>query len=175
VCEQLRLRSQGLLEGSDLPSLQRREHELHVALRRQLAASLPDYMLPSSTLLLEELPRLPNGKLDRKALPPASVEASPCSGYWGQLAGTGTPPAYGGVAPWAPCGYTPQQVQGAYGIAPAVAYVGLGIAAFGLLWSKPWGPTAVAADLMALLLVSIHAEWDLVTFLAPAAGPPKDS
>ncbi|TMK38603.1 MAG: serine protease [Actinobacteria bacterium] len=53
--------------------------------------------------------------------PPASVEASPCSGYWGQLAGTGTPPAYGGVAPWAPCGYTPQQVQGAYGIAPAVA------------------------------------------------------
>ena len=62
-----------------------------------------------------------------------------------------------------------------YGIAPAVAYVGLGIAAFGLLWSKPWGPTAVAADLMALLLVSIHAEWDLVTFLAPAAGPPKDS
>ena len=73
--EQLRLRSQGLLEESDLPSLQQREHELHVALRRQLAASLPDYMLPSSTLLLEELPRLPNGKLDRKALPPASAEA----------------------------------------------------------------------------------------------------
>jgi hypothetical protein len=28
----------------------------------------------------------------------------------------------------------------------------------------------VAADLMVLLLVSIHAEWDLVTFLAPTAG-----
>jgi hypothetical protein len=35
---------------------------------------------------------------------------------------------------------------------------------------KPWGASAVAADLMALLLVSIHAEWDLVTFLAPLAG-----
>jgi hypothetical protein len=29
---------------------------------------------------------------------------------------------------------------------------------------------AVSADLMALLLVSIHAEWDLVTYLAPIAG-----
>jgi hypothetical protein len=33
-----------------------------------------------------------------------------------------------------------------------------------------WSADAVAADLMALLLVSIHAEWDLVTYLAPIAG-----
>jgi hypothetical protein len=58
-----------------------------------------------------------------------------------------------------------------YGIAPAIAYVGLAAAAFAVLRGCPWGPTAVAADLMALLLVSIHAEWDLVTFLAPGAGP----
>jgi len=31
----------------------------------------------------------------------------------------------------------------------------------------------IAAALMALLLVSIHAEWDLVTFLAPEAKPPS--
>ena len=35
-------------------------------------------------------------------------------------------------------------------------------------------PSAVAADLMALLLVSIHAEWDLVTYLAPIAGRSND-
>jgi hypothetical protein len=59
-----------------------------------------------------------------------------------------------------------------YGIAPALVYVGLGIAGFGLLSDRPWGTIAVAADLMALLLVSIHAEWDLVTYLAPIAGSP---
>jgi len=58
-----------------------------------------------------------------------------------------------------------------YGIAPALAYVGMGIASIGLIARQPWGAGALAADLMALLLVSIHAEWDLVTYLAPIAGP----
>ena len=63
-----------------------------------------------------------------------------------------------------------------YGVAPAIVYVGLGIAALGLLSGKTWGTTGIAASLMALLLVSIHAEWDLVTFLAPSSGqPPPDS
>jgi hypothetical protein len=57
-----------------------------------------------------------------------------------------------------------------YGVAPAIVYVGLGVAAAGLLAGASWGTAAVAADLMALLLVSIHAEWDLVTYLAPGAG-----
>jgi hypothetical protein len=57
-----------------------------------------------------------------------------------------------------------------YGLAPAIVYAGLAVAALGVLRGWPWGPTAVAADLMALLLVSIHAEWDLVTYLAPIAG-----
>jgi lysylphosphatidylglycerol synthetase-like protein (DUF2156 family) len=61
-----------------------------------------------------------------------------------------------------------------YGIAPALVYVGLGGAAFGMWRGWAWGETAVAVDLMALLLVSIHAEWDLVTFLAPMAGKPLD-
>src|SRR6476646_4442908 len=57
-----------------------------------------------------------------------------------------------------------------YGIIPAAVYVGLGGAAVAVLWGCSWSASAVAVALMALLLVSIHAEWDLVTFLAPMAG-----
>jgi hypothetical protein len=56
-----------------------------------------------------------------------------------------------------------------YGIVPALAYVGLASAAVGALISAAWAASAVAAALMALLLLSIHGEWDLVTFLAPRA------
>ena len=57
-----------------------------------------------------------------------------------------------------------------YGAAPAIACLGLIVAAVALFRGSAWAPAAVAADLMALLLISIHAEWDLVTFLAPMAG-----
>jgi hypothetical protein len=57
-----------------------------------------------------------------------------------------------------------------YGIIPALVYVGLGVAAAMILWGSSWGPSAIAAALLALLLVSIHGEWDLVTFLAPISG-----
>jgi hypothetical protein len=58
-----------------------------------------------------------------------------------------------------------------YGVAPAIVYVGLAGAALAVLGGARWASTAVAGDLMALLLVSIHAEWDLVTYLAPRATP----
>ena len=52
------------------------------------------------------------------APPPAAfVSAQPCSTYWGQKQAVGFTNPYGsGTLPYAPCGYTPDQVKGAYGI-----------------------------------------------------------
>jgi hypothetical protein len=57
-----------------------------------------------------------------------------------------------------------------YGAAPAIVYFGLAGAALAVFRGQQWAASAIAADLMVLLLVSIHAEWDLVTYLAPGAG-----
>ena len=49
--------------------------------------------------------------------PPAFVSAHPCSSYWAQLQATGFTNPYGtGTLPFTPCGYTPQQIKGSYGI-----------------------------------------------------------
>ena len=51
--------------------------------------------------------------------PPAAafVNAPPCSAFWAEKLATGLPNPYGsGSLPYAPCGYTPQQVRGAYGL-----------------------------------------------------------
>ncbi|MDV9034465.1 amino acid adenylation domain-containing protein [Pseudomonas sp. RAC1] len=50
------------------------DEALRSELRTHLAASLPDYMVPQHLLVLERMPQLPNGKLDRSALPLPDTE-----------------------------------------------------------------------------------------------------
>ncbi|MBV9110805.1 MAG: amino acid adenylation domain-containing protein, partial [Gemmatimonadetes bacterium] len=45
-------------------------------LKAHLSASLPDYMVPGAFVALPALPRTPNGKVDRAALPDAEASAS---------------------------------------------------------------------------------------------------
>ena len=55
---------------------------------------------------------------DPKASPPgAFVNAPPCSTYWAQQVDTTQTNPYGAnPLPYAPCGYTPSQIRGAYGL-----------------------------------------------------------
>jgi amino acid adenylation domain-containing protein len=46
-------------------------------LRKQLKLRLPDYMIPSSLMLVSELPRTDNGKINRMALPAPSPHRPP--------------------------------------------------------------------------------------------------
>ncbi|WP_167355059.1 non-ribosomal peptide synthetase [Nocardia africana] len=47
------------------------------AVRRQLSAWLPDYMVPSQIVVLDEFPLTSSGKIDRKALPAPMFAATP--------------------------------------------------------------------------------------------------
>jgi amino acid adenylation domain-containing protein len=51
-------------------------HDLGTAVKDWLKARLPDYMVPSQFMVLEQLPLTPNGKIDRKALPEPSIETT---------------------------------------------------------------------------------------------------
>ncbi|WP_346830056.1 non-ribosomal peptide synthase/polyketide synthase [Pseudomonas abietaniphila] len=52
-------------------------HELdEEQIKQQLQVTLPEYMIPAHIILMERLPQLPNGKLDRNALPDPQVSSS---------------------------------------------------------------------------------------------------
>jgi subtilase family serine protease len=60
--------------------------------------------------------------------PQAFYTASPCSQYYGQRRATSKPKAYGKHVPWAICGYTPQQLRSAYGVASTSTGSGVTVA-----------------------------------------------
>jgi subtilase family serine protease len=51
----------------------------------------------------------------------AFVNAPPCSKSWADHMASDKPPAFGQTQPYAPCGYDPAQLRGAYGTSSAVA------------------------------------------------------
>jgi hypothetical protein len=59
-----------------------------------------------------------------------------------------------------------------YAVGPTLAYVALGIIAFGFLRNREWAAAGVATVLVALLLLGIRNAWDLVTYLAPKKSDP---
>ena len=65
---------------------------------------------------------------------PAFVNGTPCSRYWDQIDtstpahGTSLPDIYGSPTPFAPCGYTPTQVRGAYGVPSGLTGDGVTVA-----------------------------------------------
>ncbi|MEA2278481.1 MAG: hypothetical protein QOC78_3441 [Solirubrobacteraceae bacterium] len=52
---------------------------------------------------------------------PAFVNDGPCSSFWSEKLATTVPQAYGETQPYVTCGYTPSQLQGAYGMKAPIA------------------------------------------------------
>jgi acyl-coenzyme A synthetase/AMP-(fatty) acid ligase/acyl carrier protein len=63
------------------PTAQNPGKELERQLRNELKERMPDYMVPSTFVVVEALPLTPNGKLDRNALPAPDIGRSPVRPY----------------------------------------------------------------------------------------------
>ena len=64
----------------------------------------------------------PQASADNAPPPAGFRNAQPWSTYWGQNIATDLPMGYGHYLPYAPRGYTPSQLRGAYGIDKAIRY-----------------------------------------------------
>ncbi|WP_329537947.1 thioester reductase domain-containing protein (plasmid) [Streptomyces sp. NBC_01450] len=70
-----------LPKTSNAPLTQAAWAELRARLRDFAARELPDAMIPSRFVVLPELPRLPNGKVDRSRLPAVTGEETAATAY----------------------------------------------------------------------------------------------
>ncbi len=84
--------------------------------------------------------------LPASAPPPAPQRVpappSPCSQYYGQDLASSLPEAYGQPAPYAACGYTPQQLRSAYGVSAGLTGQGVTVAVV-----HQWAYPTAAQDL----------------------------
>ena len=65
-----------LADYSNDPAKNLRRTLLARRLKESLSAKLPEFMVPSAIVVLGALPRTPNGKIDRKALPLPALESA---------------------------------------------------------------------------------------------------
>ncbi|CAM5416224.1 Dimodular nonribosomal peptide synthase [Streptomyces violarus] len=84
----------GVAQGAVLARRHRRQGDLRLvayvvadgsgtrpqSLREHLRERLPDFMVPSAFVMLDELPLTPNGKIDRDALPDPDDDTGPSTG-----------------------------------------------------------------------------------------------